>query len=813
MLRWSLAGLGEVAADARLALRQMRRRAGFTSIVLAALGLGIGASVALVTVVNGLLLRSLPYSDEVRVRVFWQDYSWTDEEYDFLRDRLRVFEQLSAFSTDGDSYSPAPRSTGAASVLPVVVSSPTLFATLGVRPMLGRVFDAADDRPGAAPVVVVSYGMWQQDLGGDRGVIGRQILLDGKPSTIIGVMPRGFFFPSPDLRAWRPLQLGPGSREYQNGYLTIVARVRRAASDGAVSAEMRRLSAALGQRFKYPAAWDHSRNAVAIPVHAYVIGKTREPLLLLLAAVGLLLLIASANAAALVLVRNTDRSSEMAVRRALGASGWRLARQILVESFVLALCAAVVGTVLAVVAFRLIVARLPLTGGLDSVATIGSVTFATALALALSIALIVSAFPIRNAVRGTGSAIARERSEPGLHRGARRIHGAIIGFQVAFALVLVVGATLLIRSVEHIRQIDPGFDAHGVTTYGVFAGTGVERSTRGELFAKLVQRISALPGVTAAGLTNRLPVRDLGYQAALGIEGHPELTGARKPTSLYRTATPAFFRTLGMHMIAGRGIDSTDVEGSMPVAVVSESFAAAMWGEPVERALGIHVGDSWSGTVVSRTIVGVMRETKLTGLTTQPPFALWVPFAQSGSAQAAVVLVVKSNAPPAIIMPVVRRAISETDSRLTIARTQTMQDAVETAFAAPLRLRFFFSVFAALALAIGAIGVFGVVSYAVARRRAEFAVRMALGATPRMVGHEVLKFGLAPVVIGVGVGSLASVAATRLVSGFLYGIMPTDLASFAVAGATLMSVGILAALLPAVRAGRTNPAQALRDVP
>jgi len=800
----------ELLVDARLAFRQMRRRPGFTATMLTALGLGIGATVALVTVVNGLLLRPLPYGDEARVRVFWQDYSWTDEEYDFLRERLGAFEQLAAFSTQGATYASNRANPGAAAVLSVVVSSPSLFTTLGVRPMLGRVYDANDDRPGAAPVVVVSYGMWQQDLGGNPDVIGHQILLDGKPCTIVGVMPRGFFFPTPDLRAWRPLQLGPTSREYKSGYLTLVGRTRPGATNAAVDAEMRRFAAALGQRFTYPAAWDHSRSAAAVPVHSYVLGKAREPLLLLLGAVTLLLFIAGANAAALMLVRSTDRSTEIAVRRALGASAWRLARQILVESLVLALCAATLGTVLAITGFRLIVARLPLSGGLDTAATVGLATFTAAFALALVITLIVSAVPVRRVLRGSADqAVSRERSELGLHRGARRGHGVIVGVQVTFAVVLVIGATLLIRSVEHIRDVDPGFDARGVTAYGVYAGLGVEGSVRAELYQRLINRINALPGVTTAGLTNRLPVRDLGYQTGVGIEGRPELDGARKPTSLYRTATPALFRTLGMRIVAGRGIDSTDIDGSMPVAVVSESFAEAMW--PGQSAIGKHVTESWSTPKLSRMIVGVMRETRLTGLTTKSPFALWVPFAQSGSAQAAVVLVVKSGAPPAAIMPMIRRAIGEIDPRLTLARTQTMQDAVESSFAAPLRLRFFFSLFAALALALGAIGVFGVVSYAVARRRAEFALRMALGATPRMVADEVLRFGLAPVAVGVGAGCIAAIGGTRLVSGFLYGVMPTDASSFVVAAATLLLIGALAALLPALRAGRTSPAEALRN--
>ena len=799
----------ELFDDIRLALRQMRQRSGFTVMVLIALGLGIGASVALVSVADSLLLRSLPYSNETRVRVFWLDYSWTDEEYDFLRPRLGAFDGIAAFSTAGATYAVSSSTSQAASVLPVVVSSPSLFDVLGARPMLGRIYDANDDRPGAAPVVVISYGMWQQNLGGDPRVIGRQILLDGQPTTVIGVMPRGFFFPTPDLRAWRPLQLDPTSQQYKSGYLTLLARVRVGVTDALVQQEMRRLAAALAQRFTYPAAWDHGRNAVATPVHAYLLGKVREPLLLLLGAVALLLLIACANAAALILVRSSDRSSEMAVRRALGASSWRLARQTLVESFVLAICAAALGTILAVAGFGLLVARLPLTGGLDTETTIGRTTFAVAFLLALVIAVIVSIVPVRRVLRGSAGLVGRERSEQGLHRGTRRLHGTIIGFQVAFAVLLVIGATLLIRSVERIREIDPGFDASGVTTYTVFAGAGIEPAARGQIYEDLLKRVGALPGVSSAGYVNRLPVRDLGYQTGMTIEGRPDLSGARKPTSLYRTATPALFRALGMRIVAGRGIDSTDVDGSLPVAVISESFASAMW--PGQTAIGKRLTESWSGTKVSRTVVGVARETRLNGLTAKSPFALWVPFAQAGSGPVGAVLVVKSGAPAATIMPVVRRAVAETGSRLAIARSQTMQDAVETAFAAPLRLRFFFTTFAALALALGAIGVFGVVSYAVARRRAEFAVRMALGATPRMVGHDVLRFGVAPVGIGVAAGCLAALGAARLVSGFLYGVVPTDGESFAIAATTLLSVGVIATLLPAVRAGRTNPADALRN--
>lgn len=804
---WRSPWLADMLADAGHALRQMRRRPGFTAILVLALGLGIGASVTLVTVVNSLVLRPLSGMDESRARVFWQDYSWTDEEYDFLRPRVRVFDELAVFSTQGATY--AASATAPASVLQVVVSSPTLFAALGAHPVLGRLYDADDDRPNAAPVVVISYGMWQQDFAGNPNVIGRSILLDNKPATVIGVMPRGFFFPTPDLRAWRPLQLDATQAEYKSGYLTVVARTRAGVTGAQVNGEMQRLAAALGARFTYPAAWNHGREASAIPVHAYVLGNVRQPLILLLAAVALLFLIACANAAALMLARSTDRSTEMAIRAALGAGAGRLAEQVVVESLMLAFCAAAAGSVTAVAAFRIFVTRLPLPNGLDQTASVGGLTFGAAFILAMVVALAISVVPVRRLLRGApGSAFTRERGDAALRHGTRRMHGTIIGTQAAFAVLLVVGATLLVRSVDRIRALDPGFDSRGVTTYSVFAGSGVTAEVRAQLFQQLLNRIEALPGVVAAGFTNRLPVRDLGYQTTMSVEGRPDLEGARKPTSLYRTATPDFFKTMGMRIAAGRAIDSTDVAGSQPVAVVSESFAKTMW--PGQSALGKHVVEGWSGTKISRTVVGVLREVRLERLTKQSAIALWVPLAQTRG-PVAVILAVKSNQPNVAMMSAVRRLVADDGSaRFALARAQTMDDAVNSTLAAQLRLRFFFSVFAALALTLGGIGVFGVVSYVVARRQPEFAVRMALGASPRRIERDVMRFGLAPLAIGIVAGALAAAIGMRSLAGFLYGVVPMDAPSFAAAAVTLLSAGIVATLWPALRAGHTSPADALR---
>ncbi|MDB4912178.1 MAG: permease, partial [Gemmatimonadetes bacterium] len=646
-------------------------------------------------------------------------------------------------------------------------------------------------------------------FGGAPSVIGHQIALDGELVTVIGVMPRGFFFPTPEIRAWRTLRLDPANTMYKVGYLTLVARTRPDASPALVHGEVQRLAKLLGTRFTYSDAGDKTKGAHAIPIRTYLLGDVRTPLLLLLGAVALLFLIACANGAALILARTTDRAGEMAVRTALGAGAGRLARQILAESLVLALCAAIMGSVLACAGFRLLVMRLPLQSGFGSTVAIGWTSFATAFALALIIALIVSIVPVRHLFRGGRElGVNRERSDEGVRHGVRRVHDAIIAAQVTLAVLLVVGATLLIRTVEQIRDIDPGFDARGVTTYNLVPPSGMPEVPQRQFFRDVLARVTTLPGVKQAGMTNRLPLRDLGYELTVMVEDRPDLAGAKRPNSLYRTATPGFLAAMGMRLAAGRGIDSTDASGS-PVVLISESFARRMW--PDHSAIGEQITEHWGPEPVTRTVVGVVRETHMTALTVASPFTMWIPLEQAPVRQGGV-LVVRSAAPAAVVMPLIRREIAALNSQVAVSRVQTMDDVESTALAAPLRLRFFFSAFAALALSLGAIGVYGAVSYAVARRRAEFAVRMALGATPGIVLREVLVVGITPVAIGVGAGSVAALGASRLVSGIVYGVRPTDLVSFSVAALALLIAGAAAAFLPALRAGRTNPVEALRGV-
>ena len=801
----------DFAADARFALKQMRRGRAFAATVILTLGLGIGATVALLSVVNALFLRPLPYAHEDRARVFWMDNNWRGAEYDFVREHRGVFENVAAYSTNGGPYHASVDAPGNAELLPFVVTTSSLFDVLGATPYLGRTLGAEDDRPGAPQVIVISYGMWKQDLGGRGDVVGHRIVIDGEPVTVVGVMPPRFYFPSPDFRAWRPIQLDPATSFYQSvGYLTLVGRLRAGVGDELLRSDLRRLARSLGAQFTYTADFDKTKNPSVRAVRTYLLGNVRDTVLLLLGAATLLLLIACGNAAALLLARTSDRTAELAVRTALGAGHGRIARQIVTEAFVLALAAAAFGAGVAVVGFGALVSRLPLAGGFADAVTMGWMTFGAAFVLALFVATAIAVAPLRDLLRGRLEAVrgfGRERSDAGLRSSTRRVHGALVAGQVTFAILLVAGAALLIRSVERLRALDLGLDPHGVSTFTIVPSEGAPAESRRQFVRDLVARVNALSGVTAAGVTNRLPVRDGGFGGPVLLEGRPDLTGPNRPNSLYRTASPAFFRAMGMRIREGRGIDSTDGAGSLPVTVIDESFARRMW--PGQSAVGKRITTGYTGTMIARTVVGVAAETRMTGVTGDSPLTMWVPFEQHTAPEGAV-LAVRSTGDVARLTSAVRRIAAELDPQVAVTRIETMDQVVATAMAQPLRLRFFLSVFGALALALGAMGVYGVVSYAVARRRAEYAIRVALGATPSRVLSEVLQRGLAPVVLGTIVGVAAAMASGRALAGVVYGVRPSDPASLTVAAALLLVAGVFATLAPALRAGRTSPAAALR---
>ena len=803
---WGVGFVDDGMRDFRHSLRQLRRRPAFTALAALTLALGIGGTVALFSVVNGLMLKPLPYAQEDGLLTFWMPHDWRGSEFDYLSERTRVLEGIAAYEQDGVTF----RDGDATSLVNVVQASAELFDVLGTGAFMGRTFVAGEDRPGAEPTVVLSYGLWQQDLGGDPDVIGKRLTLGGAPTTVIGVMPRGFYFPTPEFRMWRPLDLNPAYGAYRgNGWLALIGRSRPDAHAAQLDEELARFTTALGERFTYPDAWDKTKNASFTPIRAYLLGDITPALLLLLGSVSLLLLMACANVTALILTRTSDRRGELAVRTALGAGRGRLARQILTESVTLGVVAGALGMVLAVGLFDIMVSGLPLQGGFEDTLTLDWTALAGALVLSLTVGTLISVIPIRGLLRGRlEGEVVGERSQSGGITAGGGMHGALVLSEVLLAVMLVTGATLLSRSVAHLQSLDTGVDPTGVLAVDL---VGEETMTEAELhafFEVVVDEAAALPGVSSTGLVARLPIRDGGWQGTVSVEDRPDLEGARRPNSMWRPVTPGFFATMGIEIVQGRSFNAGDMAGASKVVVVSEAFAERLW--PGDDPLGRRVRTGVEGSGDWLTVVGVAEEVRMQSLVGENTLVMYQPQAQARSAGLRMVITLKTDLESTSLTAPFRALVRRLNPNVAIARVVTMQDVVDDAMAEPLRLRFFLGLFALLGLALGTVGVYGVVSYSVARRKAEFGIRMALGAEPNALLRSVLRSGMVPVVGGIIGGIAASALLSGVLSSFLFGVEPMDLGSFGVASLVLLATGVVAAAIPGIRASRTDPVEALR---
>ncbi len=802
---WGVGWLQDLGGDVRFAARQLAKNPAFTTLVVLTLALGIGGTVALFSVVDGLMLRPMPVRDESQLRIFWNDFDWRGVEFDFAKERVTSFQSLAAYSMDAVTL----RTDAGSSLVLSCIGSSELFGVLGVKPLLGRTFEPGEDRPGAEPVIVLSYGEWQRSFGGDRSIVGRAVEIDGRPTTVVGVMPRGFYFPTPEAKAWVPLDLDPSTQSYQgNGWLVLVGRVRTGTSDAQVHDDVRSLARAMGERWSYPAAWDKTKDPHVTPLRQYVLGDVRPALLLLLGAVALVLLMACTNVAALILTRTADRTAEMEVRTALGAGRGRLARQVLTESVLLGLVAGVLGIGLAAALFDALVASLPLRAGFADTLSLHWTALAGALALSVVAGSFISLAPMRSLLAGDLSGNLGERRQSGVVARPGRLQASLVTAEVLLAVVLTTGAALLVRSVEQLRSLDPGFRPEGVLTVDLLAPEQSTDSTeRDQMLRSVVARTRALPGVTAAGLINRVPARDGGWQATVTVSDRPDLAGERRPNAFYRPVTPGTLEALGATIVRGRGILPSDGADAPRVAVVNQSFARRFWGnrDPIGRI--ITDNGFGSGPI---EVVGVLRDMAVDKLVGPRPLAVYYPWAQTMHGSSYGILVVKTSLDPHDLAGPIRSLVTRVDPRMTLGRVATMDDVVDGAMAEPLRIRFFLGLFSLLGLVMGTVGVYGVVSYGVQRRRGELGIRLALGAHPGRLVGEVVGGGMVPVLLGVAGGLFVSWLASSLVARFLFGVAPTDPESFALAAAILVMAGLLSALVPALRAGRTDPATALR---
>ena len=804
--------LEELAHDARHALRQLRAAPGFTAVALLTLALGIGANTAIFSVVRGVVLRPLPYAEPERVvRVFettraGERSAVSPTNFADWRDQARSFAGLAAI-TGGDA------TLTRAGAEPLVVeqqwATAELFAVLGTRPIVGRVFAPGDDRVGAPRIAVLGEGLWRRAFGADPGVVGRTVTIDGEPYDVVGVVPAGAGFPVQG-ELWTPLELDPAELPTMRGahYLRVVGRLAPGATVESAAAEMRAIGARLAQQ--YP-RWNEGEGADVAGARDAMVGEVRTPLLVLLAAVGLVLLVACANVANLLLARGVGRAGEMAVRAALGAGRGRLARQLLTESAVLALLGGLLGTAVAVGLTRLFVRYAPTDLPRLAEVRVDGTVLAVALLTVVVVGALAGVGPALQSGRVGLDRALREGGRGGVGRGGLRVVDGIAAAEMALAVMLLVGAGLLVRSFDRLRQVDPGFVPEQALSFTVTLPEATyESPDRQRRFAEaLVARVGALPGARSAGATFLLPLAGGYYGLSVETLDDQPVTIEPQPSAQIRTATPGFFAAMGIRLVQGRGITAADRAGAPPVVVVNETAARRLF--PDGRAIGrrITLGTKRDGVPFGGEIVGIVGDVRQRGLDADALPEVYASHDQWPFRDLAVV--VRAAGDPAALASGVRAIVRDLDPNLPVSTLATLEEVVGASVARPRFYMLLLGGFAAAALLLAAIGVYGVISYAVGRRTREIGVRLALGATSGRVLREVVGRGLALATIGLVVGGAGALVVTRLLRSLLFGVGATDPVAFAGAALLLVAVAVGAAIVPARRAARVSPIAAMRE--
>jgi putative ABC transport system permease protein len=783
--------------DLRYGVRSLVRSRGFTLVAVLTLALGIGANTAIFSLVNGVLLRPLPYPHAERLVI--APVSMPD--FEDLRAASRSFDDLAVWGSNRYSLG----SDGAASepVLGAIVSA-RFFPLLG-GPALGRVPGPGDQRE---KVAVIAHGLWQRRFGGDPGAMGRVIRLYGDPHTVIGVMPPEFQFPAARFEVWVPLEsaMAASPAQAENRSLRIFRALGRLKPGVSLAQAQSEVDAIAGRlESVHPDTNQGFRFALA-GAQERLVGPVRPALLALLGTVSLVLLIACANVANLLLVRARAREREIAIRTALGADRWRVVRQLLTESLILAGAGAALGVLLARWGLDVLPALSPDIPRLSAVRVDPWVLAFTA-AVALLTGVLFGLAPAWQAVRTSATAGLREggRGAAG-SAGARRLRAALAVSEVALALVVLVGAGLLVKSLVRLLTVDPGFVADNLLTAHVPL-TGAQRTgqQRGALAAQIVERVGQIPGVAAVGGATGLPPVTPQRSTAFEVEGREP--SAQEERAFFIAATPGYFQALRTTVVDGRTFDERDVDGAPEVVLVNRTLARRLFGETpaVGRRLKLRnpeQGDAW------RTIVGVVADVRYAGLDDPGGACIYTPFAQTPFFWT--YLMVRTTGAPRSVESSVRAAVSSVDPLIEVAELATMDDVIAGSVAQPRFNVVLISSFAGLALVLAAVGIYGVISYSAGQRTREIGVRMALGASRTDVLRLVTVEGLRMAVLGVALGLLAAAAASRLLQQLLFEVGTTDGATYAGAGAVLLVIALFASAVPALRASRLAPMAALR---
>ena len=819
-------GVERVVHDLRFAARQLRKTPGFTLAAVLTLALGIGGNTAVFSVVNGVLLRPLAYPDADRL----VSISHTSRGGD-LPERVphssaayvayegaRSFEVTAIYRTWQGSLTDR---QAAPEWVDVVTAMRSLFDVLGVKPALGRTFTAQEDAPEGPRVVLLSHALWRQRYGGDPAILGRVVTLDGIPREVVGVMPDGFAFPTRASVMWVPMRL---DRSDLSGFNTPgIGRLRPGVTPEQATTELTQLLPRITTVVDFipPAVLkDTGLRPEVRPYLDEVVGNVRPALWALWAMMGLVLLIACVNVASLLLVRAEARRREIALRLALGAERHHLLAQSLAESGILLLVGSALGVLLAELTVRVLPSIAPSTlPRLGDVRVDGAVIACTMLVAAV-IAMLFGVVPIGRHRRVAPVSMLGGSDRSGTtDRQSGRLRQALVIAQVAMATVLLVGSGLVLRSFQRLRAVDPGFEAEGVVTFRIALPIARYREAQdvARFHYAMLDRVRALPGVEAVGATGQLPLA--GYSSEidpLRVDGRPFPPGVMPPLVEMRVATPGYFEAMGIPLEQGRLLERSDTDRPSGAVLVSESVARKIMAP--RPPIGTRVAHGLAGVPGERQwsdVVGVVGDVRGVSLDKEPMGAVYYAMVNREGVDMdwlarSMVYAVRTTMPPATVIAAVRGALADLDAELPLAETRTLASVVEVAEGGMRFSMLGLAVAALVGLFMGAIGLYGVLSYVTAQRTREIGVRMALGATPGTVRGSVLRHGLVVAGSGLAIGLLAAVSLRHLATPMLYGITPTDPVTLAAVSVVLLAVGALATWLPAHRAARLDPVRALR---
>jgi len=809
--------LETLVQDLRYGLRQLRRGPGFTTVAILTLALGIGANTAIFSVVNAVLLTPLPYPDAGRLVSVYQrtqggSYNvFSAPNYVAWRDHAQAFQALAVYTLK--SYNLASSTEVEQNAGQPATAS--LFPLLGVNPILGRTFRAEEDLPGGPKVVVLSYPFWQKHYGGARNVIGTSLKLDGESYTILGVMPRGFQIAQSAGEFWVPLQLDPADPKSAGRgvhWLFGLARLKPGMTLGQTESGVSGLAPQLAR--EYPQT-DAGYGLLLVPLLEDVVGRVRPVLQILLACVGLVLLIACVNVANLLLARATSRQREVALRAVLGASRARVVRQLLTESFLFALAGGTLGLILAFGAVRLLASNAP-AGSVPRVENIA--VDRRALAFTLVVAAVTGfAFGLVPALQASKLGLSETLKESGRGadsgRGRRRLRSALVVSEMAVALMLLVGAGLMVVSFERLRKVNPGFDPGHVLTLQVSLPAARLSGEQLDTFRRtLLESVAALPGAQSVALARNLPLSGVDPSLFFTLPGQPPVAPGQEPIARARFVSPNFFRTLNIPIRRGRDFSDQDGPGAPGAVIISETMARQFW--PGHDPIGKQIQPGYPASSLICTVVGVAGDVRQSLGFDEPPVAYY-PYAQIPASYVPLLesyftLTLRTTNKPESLAAAVRAQIHRLDPNVPVSDVQTMDDLVREASAGNRFQMLLFGVFAGVGLVLATVGIYGVISYSVTQRTHEIGIRMALGAKRRQVLKLIVSEGLRLALAGAALGLAGALGLSRFLSGLLYGVKPTDPFTFAVVLLGLLAVALFASYLPARRATQVDPIVALR---